>query len=231
MPEGAQVKAMFGRIAERYDIANQLLSFGIDRIWRDRLVDEVEWRRPKRVLDLATGSGDVAFALGRALPRSVEIKALDFCEPMIQQAKSKQAAMQNSSIDFSVGDILSLPIESDWADAATIAFGYRNLENRAAGLSEMRRTLRKERGHLFILEFSQPHPMYRPFYYFYLKTVLPNMASLITKDKAAYEYLSESIEAFPDRGGISRELREAGFSEVEAIPLAFGSVALHIARA
>ena len=150
---------------------------------------------------------------------------------MIEQAKLKQAILGNERIDFSVGDILSLPIESGWADATTIAFGYRNLENRAAGLLEMKRVLRKETGHLFILEFSQPHPIYRPFYYYYLKTLMPNMASLITGDKAAYQYLSESIEAFPDRKGISQELREAGFSVVEAIPLAFGSVALHIARA
>lgn len=222
---------MFGRIAERYDLANQLLSFGIDRTWRDRLVDEMEWRRPKTIVDLATGSGDVAFALSQALPAFVTIKALDFCEPMIQQAKSKQATIENSCIDFSVGDILSLPIDSEWADAISIAFGYRNLEDRATGLSEMKRILRPETGHLFILEFSQPHPVYRPFYYYYLKSLLPNMASLITGDKAAYEYLSESIESFPDRNGISQELREAGFSDIEAIPMAFGSVALHIARA
>ena len=125
----------------------------------------------------------------------------------------------------------SLPIESARADAITIAFGYRNLENRANGLSEMKRVLKPKTGHLFVLEFSQPHPVYRPFYYYYLKTLLPNMASLITGDKAAYEYLSESIEAFPDINGISRELRKAGFTDVEAIPLAFGSVALHIAKA
>lgn len=231
MPEATQVNAMFGRIAERYDLANQLLSFGIDRVWRDRLVDEVEWRRPKSVVDLATGSGDVAFALSQALPDAVEIKALDFCEPMIEQAKSKQRHSEDTRIEFSVGDILSLPIESAWADAITIAFGYRNLENRATGLSEMKRVLKPKTGHLFVLEFSQPHPVYRPFYYYYLKTLLPNMASLITGDKAAYEYLSESIEAFPDRNGISEELRQAGFTDAEAIPLAFGSVALHIAKA
>ena len=231
MPEATQVNAMFGRIAERYDLANQLLSFGIDRVWRDRLVDEVEWRRPKSVVDLATGSGDVAFALSQALPDAGEIKALDFCEPMIEQAKSKQRRSEDTRIEFSVGDILSLPIESARADAITIAFGYRNLENRATGLSEMKRVLKPKTGHLFVLEFSQPHPVYRPFYYYYLKTLLPNMASLITGDKAAYEYLSESIEAFPDINGISRELRKAGFTDVEAIPLAFGSVALHIAKA
>ena len=231
MPEATQVNAMFGRIAERYDLANQLLSFGIDRVWRDRLVDEVEWRRPKSVVDLATGSGDVAFALSHELPDVVEIKALDFCEPMIEQAKSKQQHSEDTRIEFSVGDILSLPIEPAWADAITIAFGYRNLENRATGLSEMKRVLKPKTGHLYVLEFSQPHPVYRPFYYYYLKTLLPNMASLITGDKAAYEYLSESIEAFPDRNGISLELRQAGFTDVEAIPLAFGSVALHIAKA
>ena len=157
MPEATQVNAMFGRIAERYDLANQLLSFGIDRLWRDRLVDEVEWRRPKSVVDLATGSGDVAFALSHELPDVVEIKALDFCEPMIEQAKSKQQHSEDTRIEFSVGDILSLPIESAWADAITIAFGYRNLENRATGLSEMKRVLKPKTGHLYVLEvFAAP---------------------------------------------------------------------------
>ncbi len=231
MPDAAKVNSMFARIASRYDLANRLLSFGIDQIWRNRLVEEVDYRQPATVVDLATGSGDVAFALREGLPASTRIVGLDFCAPMIDEAKKKQIEYQVPAIEFGIGDILDLPLETGWANAATLSFGYRNLEDRHKGLLEIKRILNPENGHLFILEFSQPHPVYRPFYYFYLKRVLPSVASLITGDLPAYQYLCSSIESFPDREGVSAELRTAGFSEVEAIPLALGSVALHIAKA
>ena len=222
---------MFARIASRYDLANRLLSLGIDQIWRNRLVEEVDYRKPSTVVDLATGSGDVAFALREGLPPETTLIGLDFCPPMIAEAKKKQIEFGVPNIEFGIGDILDLPVETGWADAATISFGYRNLENRHQGLLEIKRILNPDDGFLFILEFSQPHPLYRPFYYFYLKRVLPTVASFITGDRAAYEYLCNSIESFPDRDGISAELRAAGFTNIKAIPLALGSVALHIAKA
>lgn len=231
MPDASKVNSMFARIASRYDLANRMLSFGIDRIWRNRLVKEVDHSKPDTVIDLATGSGDVAFALRSALPGSTKIKAIDFCAPMIEEAKKKQIASNENTIEFGVGDILDLPLEDREADAITISFGYRNLEDRHKGLLEMKRILKPDSGHLFILEFSQPHPLYRPLYYFYLKRILPAIASLVTGDFAAYQYLSDSIESFPDRAGITRELENAGFRDIQAIPMALGSVALHIGRA
>lgn len=231
MPDASKVNSMFARIASRYDLANKLLSFGIDRSWRRRLVEAVDAREPSVVVDLATGSGDVAFALREQLPASTKIVGLDFCAPMVEEAKKKQAQRGEYGIDFGVGDILSLPLGDDSADAITISFGYRNLEDRLKGLQEMKRVLKPDTGSLFILEFSQPNSLYRPFYYFYLKQVLPSLASLITGDRAAYQYLSDSIESFPDRKGIAQELEAAGFRDVIAHPLALGSVALHIAKA
>ena len=231
MPDASKVNSMFARIASRYDLANRLLSFGIDQIWRNRLVEEVDYRKPTTVVDLATGSGDVAFALREGLAKSTVIKGLDFCAPMIDEAKKKQVEFQEPEIEFGIGDILDLPLDTGLAQAATISFGYRNLEDRHKGLLEIRRILDPENGHIFILEFSQPHPVYRPFYYFYLKRVLPIVASLITGDLPAYQYLCNSIETFPDREGISSELEQAGFREIIAIPLALGSVALHVAKA
>ncbi len=231
MPDASKVNSMFADIASRYDLANRLLSFGIDRNWRNRLVEEVDHRKPDTVIDLATGSGDVAFALRSGLPGSTKIKALDFCPPMVEEAKKKQIASHEKTIEFGVGDILDLPLKDSEADAITISFGYRNLEDRHQGLLEMKRVLKPASGHLFILEFSQPHPFYRPFYYFYLKRLLPAMASLVTGNFAAYQYLCDSIESFPDRAGITRELENAGFRDIVAIPMALGSVALHIGRA
>lgn len=222
---------MFSRIAGKYDLANRALSMGIDTRWRDRLVDEVWLRNPRSVTDLATGSGDVAFELRKELPESVRIDGLDFCEPMLHEARKKQEKAGYRNMSFEVGDILKLPLQDASTDAVTIAFGYRNLGDRHQGLLEMKRILKQDTGHLFILEFSQPRQAVRPFYYFYLKTLLPNIAGALTGDKSAYQYLSDSIEAFPPIEGVSQELVRAGFNDVQAIPMTFGTVALHIARA
>lgn len=222
---------MFSRIAAKYDLANRALSLGIDSLWRDRLVEEVWLRNPKSVADLATGSGDVAFALRRELSEDVRIAGSDFCEPMLDEARRKQVQLGCPNMDFSLGDILQLPLADHSMDAVTIAFGYRNLSDRHRGLLEMKRILRPNTGHLFILEFSQPAPIVRPFYYFYLKALLPKVAGALTGDEPAYQYLSDSIEAFPTKEGVSEELRRAGFRDVQAIPMTLGTVALHIGRA
>lgn len=220
---------MFSRIAAKYDLANRVLSFGIDRQWRHQLVDETLEDSPSLIVDLATGSGDVAFELEATAPGSARIIGMDFCQPMLDEANKKKA-QNRSQIDFIQGDALDLPLEDNSVDAVTISFGFRNFEDRAQGLRELKRIL-KPGGRLLILEFSQPHELYRPFYYFYLKQILPTLASIFTGDKAAYTYLSDSIEAFPDRKGISAEMKAQGFALLDAIPLALGSVALHIGRA
>jgi demethylmenaquinone methyltransferase / 2-methoxy-6-polyprenyl-1,4-benzoquinol methylase len=222
---------MFGRIAVRYDLANHLLSGGLDLWWRRRLVAAVRRVAPRDVLDLATGSGDVAFALARGLAPGTSILGMDFCPPMLEQATAKQAAAapRYASIDFRPGDGLALPLADACFDAITISFGLRNLADRARGLREMRRVLRPG-GWLFVLEFSQPHRWCRAPYFFYLRRVLPRVAGLVTGDRAAYEYLNDSIERFPDRVVLAAEITAAGFAEVRGEPLTLGAVALHAAR-
>jgi demethylmenaquinone methyltransferase/2-methoxy-6-polyprenyl-1,4-benzoquinol methylase len=230
MPDPAAVNSMFARIARRYDVANRLLSGGTDIWWRKRLVAKVQRHHPADVLDLATGSGDVAFALADGLPETTRIVGMDFCAPMLDEAKKKQsAAPRKIPIAFDVGDVLALPVASGSFDAVTISFGLRNLADRDRGLREMRRVLRPG-GRLYVLEFSQPHRWFRPFYLFYLRHVLPRLAGWLTGDRSAYAYLNETIESFPGHEALAAEFRTAGFSTVSATRMTFGIVALHEAQ-
>lgn len=227
MPDPTAVNSMFGRIARRYDLANHVLSGGMDFGWRQRLVRAVHDSHPRDVLDLATGSGDVAFALADGLPERTRITGMDFCQPMLDEAIAKQIASPRwQRIDFRPGDGLALPLPDHCVDAVTIAFGLRNMADRGKALSEMRRVLRAG-GRLFVLEFSQPAPWFRPIYFPYLKYVLPAVAAWLTADRSAYDYLCGSIEQFPGRAELAAEIGRAGFSAVRATPLTFGAVALH----
>jgi demethylmenaquinone methyltransferase/2-methoxy-6-polyprenyl-1,4-benzoquinol methylase len=229
MPDPTSVQSMFGRIAAHYDLANHLLSLGTDYWWRRKLVAAVARCAPRDVLDLATGSGDVAFALARRVPATTQIIGMDFCEPMLEQARQKQSAASQEKISrivFRQGDGMALPLADESFDAVTISFGLRNMADRHRSLTEMRRALRPG-GRLFVLEFSQPHRWFRPFYFFYLGKILPMAAGVITGDRAAYQYLNHTISQFPDAEGIADEIRAAGFSRVTATRLSFGLVALH----
>lgn len=222
---------MFGQIAARYDLANHILSGGADFSWRLDLVRAVRDAAPGNVLDLATGSGDVAFALRQGLPRTVKITGMDFCQPMLAQAELKKKRHPfYADLDFRFGDGLALPLPDSSCDAITIAFGLRNMADRHRALTEMHRVLTKPQGRLFVLEFSQPYPWFRPVYYAYLKLLLPPIAGMVTGDRQAYEYLGGSIGDFPDRLTLTTEILKAGFSTVTATPLTFGIVALHEAR-
>lgn len=232
MPDPALVNAMFARIARRYDLANHVLSGGADFRWRRRLVAAVRRARPRAVLDLATGSGDVALALARALPPAVEITGMDFCAPMLAEAEAKKRRAGGcANLNFRPGDGLALPLADASVDVVTIAFGLRNMADRDRALREMRRVLRPPRGRLFALEFSQPYAWFRPLYYFYLKRIVPRLGTLITGERGAYEYLCGSIEQYPDRATLCDEFRAAGFPMVSATPMTLGLVALHEARA
>jgi demethylmenaquinone methyltransferase/2-methoxy-6-polyprenyl-1,4-benzoquinol methylase len=228
MPDPVEVNCMFGRIARRYDVANRLLSGGIDVWWRHRLVQAVQRAKPQQILDLATGSGDVAFALSRGASSAVKIVGMDFCQPMLDEAVKKQAARPGfaANVLFQQGDGLALPLPNESFDAVTISFGLRNMADRRKSLSEMRRILRPG-GRLFVLEFSQPSPWFRPFYFFYLRKILPALAGIVTGDRKAYRYLNETIEQFPDRASLAEEIRQAGFASVSATGMSAGIVALH----
>ena len=227
-PDPVAVEATFSSVAKRYDLANHWLSGGIDFFWRHRLVQHAKQDQPVDVLDLATGSGDVLFALRQGLGDQARLIGLDFCEPMLEQARAKRQkkALEEGGNQLLAGDCLDLPFADESFDLITIAFGLRNLADRAKGLSEMRRVLRPG-GRLIVLEFSQPYIWFRPFYYLYLRGVLPWVARWLTGDRNAYLYLGSSISEFPDRTGLVHEIEQSGFSDVRAHALTFAIVALH----
>jgi demethylmenaquinone methyltransferase/2-methoxy-6-polyprenyl-1,4-benzoquinol methylase len=229
MPESAAVNSMFSRIARRYDFANRLLSGGVDVWWRSQLVKAVRRGSPRELLDLATGSGDVAFALSRALPPGVRITGMDFCQPMLDEAEAKQRAAgagRYRNVVFRPGDGLALPLADETFDTVTISFGLRNMADRHRSLTEMHRVLRPG-GRLLVLEFSQPVRWFRPLYFFYLRAVLPRIAGLATGDRTAYVYLNQTIEQFPNHTALAAEIRAAGFRAVRDRRLTLGIVALH----
>ncbi len=229
MPDPVAVNSMFARIARRYDVANRLLSGGVDTCWRRRLVAAVRRQSPHDILDLATGSGDVAFALSRSLPRTAKITGMDFCQPMLDEAIVKQRTGGRSlNVVFLQGDGMALPLADATFDAVTVSFGLRNMADRLQALREMHRVLRPG-GRLYVLEFSQPQSWFRPLYYFYTKRILPVFAGLVTGDRAAYDYLNASIERYPDYEAMSAEIRQAGFASVSVNRMTFGIVALHAA--
>ncbi|MEO6569070.1 MAG: bifunctional demethylmenaquinone methyltransferase/2-methoxy-6-polyprenyl-1,4-benzoquinol methylase UbiE [Opitutaceae bacterium] len=229
MPDPIAVNTMFCRIARRYDLANRLLSGGVDRWWRRCLVAGVRRTGAKEVLDVATGSGDVAFSLSDHTS-ATRIIGVDFCAPMLEAAEQKKAVAGGESrfakVSFRPGDGLALPFEANSFNAVTISFGLRNMADRRRCLEEMRRVLAPG-GRLFILEFSQPSRWFKPLYLFYLRKILPSLAGALTGDRAAYVYLNETIEQFPDADALSREILNVGFTDVRSRKLSFGIVALH----
>ena len=212
---------MFGRVAPRYDFLNHALCAGSDVYWRWRLVSAVKAQRPTCVLDLATGSGDVLLNLQKKVG-GLTVGA-DFCLPMLQRARAK------SALRLVAGDALHLPFPAESFDAITIAFGLRNVADRLAGLREMRRLLRPG-GRAYVLEFSHPVGWFAPLYFWYLRRVMPLYAQLFTKERGAYEYLGESIRAFPRRSALAAMMREAGFRAASWRKFTLGIVALHVAE-
>jgi demethylmenaquinone methyltransferase / 2-methoxy-6-polyprenyl-1,4-benzoquinol methylase len=216
------VQRLFGGIARRYDLANHLLSGGLDFLWRRRAACIVSAWAPARILDLATGSGDLALALRKKLPQADLIGA-DFCLPMLQEAKRKglQQLVQ--------ADALALPFADATFDVLTIAFGLRNMEQWDRALSEMARVLRPG-GHVLVLDFSVPRPPLRTLYRFYLHRILPRVAGVVTGDRSAYEYLGASIEEFPQGDKMCALIERNGFRGAQAEPLTGGIVSLYTAE-
>ena len=212
---------MFGRIARRYDLANHLLSGGADFLWRRRAAKIVTGWRPRDVLDLATGSGDLALALQRRLPKA-KITAADFSPEMLGVARRKGVAKTV------LADALQLPFESESFDCVTVAFGLRNMADWDRALGEMSRVIRPQ-GHLLVLDFSIPTGALRPAYRFYLHRCLPLLASIVTGQKAAYDYLGGSIEKFPSGVEMLELVERNGFTMASAEPLTGGIATIYAA--
>ncbi len=208
---------MFDSISERYDLLNGVLSMGVDKFWRKVMVKRVAAQRPTAVLDIATGTGDSAIALKKSGAR--HIVGIDISEQMLEVARKKTAA---AGIAFIKADGEMLPFESASFDAATIAFGIRNFENRKQGLREMHRVL-NSKGVLVVLELSLPQSaLLRGMYKFYFYGLLPLVGRMVSRNSYAYRYLPNSVGEFPRQETFVAELKEAGFSEVAARPLTFG---------
>jgi len=218
----AHVREMFGSIATRYDLANHLLSCGIDFYWRARAAQMVESWHPHTIADLATGTGDLALALQKKLPQA-ELTGVDFLPEMLELARRKGVRR------VVLADAMKLPFDDASFDCVTIAFGLRNLENCSAALTEMWRVL-NARGHLLVLEFSLPTTaILRAAYRLYLHRCLPLLGSFLTQKKSAYDYLGDSIEEFPNGNAMCELMRRTGYVSPGFQPLTGGIVTIYTA--
>ena len=213
---------MFGSISRRYDLANHLLSCGCDFFWRKRAAAIVKGWNPNAIVDLATGTGDLALALAKALPKS-EIIGADFSEEMLAVAKGKGVPR------VILADALALPFADRSFDCLTIAFGLRNIKDWSVAVREMSRILITN-GHVLIMEFSLPSmSILRSVYRFYLHRIMPIFGAVLTQKKTAYDYLGDSIEQFPGGDALLRLIEANGFRNAAAEPLTGGIVTIYAA--
>ena len=223
-----KIAAMFDAIAGRYDFLNHLLSGGIDRRWRKRAIRSLHLAGGERVLDLCTGTGDLAIAALRAAPAAARVVGVDFAGAMLRVARDKRQRLAlGGRFALVRGDAARIPAAAASMDAVTIGFGIRNVERIEAACQEIRRVL-KPGGRLAILEFAVPTtPGFSLLYLWYCKNLLPRIGRAVSRHDAAYDYLPASIDAFSTPAEFMKVLRQAGFAEVQAVPLALGSVILY----
>lgn len=221
-----RVEEMFDSIASRYDLLNRVLSAGIDKNWRRKAINELKEIQPERILDIATGTADLALEAMRLKP--VEIIGLDISNKMLDIGRHKimQSGFQGV-IRLEQGDSESIPYPDGHFDAITVSFGVRNFEHLEKGLKEMLRVL-KPGGKVVILEFSQPTKFpIKQFYSFYSHTILPFVGQLLSRQRSAYEYLPASVSAFPYGVQFTRILSACGFKHTKAAPLTFGIASIY----
>ena len=227
-----RIAGMFDAIAARYDFLNHLLSAGIDRRWRRRAIRSLALTGRERVLDLCTGTADLAIAARTARPGAAAVVGVDFAGAMLQVGQGKLRQLRlTGAITLVRGDAMRVPAATASVDAVTIAFGIRNVQGVGEAVREMRRVL-VPGGRLAVLEFAVPTlPGIRSAYLWYFNHVLPRLGRLVSKHGAAYGYLPASVGAFASPGEFVTILRHAGFDEIEAVPLTLGIVYLYTARA
>lgn len=221
----SQVEDMFDDIAPKYDMLNHLLSFQIDKIWRKQLVRWMNKDTPKEVLDVATGTGDLAIAIHKGTKSKVV--GLDLSQQMLNYGIIKIKKLNlDGEISMQKGDAEGLPFVDNRFDAVSVAFGVRNFENLEKGLSELRRVV-KENKSVYILEFSKVEGFFGPIFNFYFKNILPVIGKLLSNNHAAYKYLPDSVEAFPYGEKMKQILKEIGFNKVEARKVGFGIATIY----
>jgi demethylmenaquinone methyltransferase / 2-methoxy-6-polyprenyl-1,4-benzoquinol methylase len=227
----ARIAGLFDAIAGRYDFLNHLLSAGIDRRWRREAIRSLELTGNERVLDLCTGTGDLAVAAAVSRPGAARVIGIDFAGAMLRVGAAKLRARHlDGRISLVRGDATYIPLADRSVDAVTVSFGIRNVENTAAVCAEICRALRPG-GRLAVLEFSTPTTRgVREAYLWYFNHVLPWIGRLVSKHDDAYAYLPASVGAFASPDGFVRTLQSSGFTDIRHIPLTFGIVYLYLAR-
>jgi demethylmenaquinone methyltransferase/2-methoxy-6-polyprenyl-1,4-benzoquinol methylase len=235
-PGTSPIRQMFSAIAPRYDLLNRILSLGMDQSWRAALARETARQiegtsAPRRILDLATGTGDVALALDRRLPRDWAIVGADLTLPMLRLAPAKFRRGGARPILLAGADAVALPFRDGVFAAATISFGLRNVPERARALAELARVLAPG-GRLLVLEFSpETAPVVGPLARYYLQRVTPWIGGLVSGNRPAYRYLPASVDRFPSPAALAREMEAAGFGQVRHRAFAFGVARLHTGKA
>lgn len=226
---GNRVRGMFAEIAPRYDLVNRMLSGGIDIWWRHITVSRAAPPRNGAMLDVCTGTGDLALAYRAKCGPDVRVVASDFCRPMLDRGIEK-SAQTGAAIEWVEADAMALPFPAAAFDLVTVAFGLRNIADTSRGLAEMARVC-KPGGRLAILEFSLPrNAVIRIAYLWYFRRVLPFIGNTVARNASdAYTYLNQSVEAFPAGEALATVVRAAGFERVEMVPLSFGIATLYIA--
>jgi demethylmenaquinone methyltransferase / 2-methoxy-6-polyprenyl-1,4-benzoquinol methylase len=230
VPEGEKagmVHGVFSRVASKYDVMNDLMSLGIHRVWKDAMMDWLAPRNGQRLLDVAGGTGDVAFRFLKRAPGASAV-VCDMTEPMlIEGRKRAEAEKLATSLDWVVGDAMALPFPDASFDVYTISFGIRNVTRIPDALAEAYRVL-KPGGRIMVLEFSQiPNDLMQKAYDLYSFNVIPAMGQVVAGDRASYQYLVESIRKFPDQESFAALIRDAGFGQVKYRNLSMGIAALH----
>jgi len=221
MQDPGYVKKAFSRIADRYVVTNHVLSLGTDILWRKKVGKMVKAWEPSDILDVATGTGDLALQMQRDCP-DAKVTGADFCEEMLAHA-AKRGVKKTV-----VADALKMPFDDDSFDVLTVAFGLRNMASWPGALEEMRRVIRPG-GHLLVLDFSLPTGILRTPYHFYLNKILPKIAGVMTGEGDAYEYLAGTIEQFPSGAKMTDLIESTGWKDAQCRPLSFGVASVYTA--
>jgi demethylmenaquinone methyltransferase / 2-methoxy-6-polyprenyl-1,4-benzoquinol methylase len=221
----SQVEDMFDNIAPKYDLLNRVLSLKIDVLWRNTLVKWMKNDNPQEVLDVATGTGDLAITIEKGT--GSKVIGLDLSQQMLNVGVIKIKKLKlDGKISMQKGDAENLPFEDNRFDAVSVAFGVRNFENLTKGLAELRRVV-KDNKSVYILEFSKVEGFLGPFYMFYFKNILPAIGRLVSKDNRAYTYLPDSVKAFPFGEKMKQILLDTGFKKVEYKKLSLGIATIY----
>lgn len=222
-----RVGAVFSNVAAKYDIMNDLMSFGIHRLWKKIAIDQARLRAGEHVLDLASGTGDLARAYLKAVGPTGRVVMSDINEQMLAEGRKRSLQLGVAhKLEFAIVNAESIPYPDKTFDCVSISFGLRNVTDKDQALREIYRVL-KPGGRLLVLEFSEAHDLVKPFYDFYSFKVIPTMGQIVANDRDSYQYLAESIRMHPDQETLKSMIENAGFGRVSYQNLSFGVTALH----